>query len=71
MLWLRNGARLTALLTVTLLTGCVGGTVTGAGCVSYAEARLALPGDDALLATPREVLDWINETDARMTGACT
>ena len=66
-----SGVILTMLAAMISLIGCAAETVSGdAGCRSYAEARAAMPGDDALLETPIEVLRWVNETDARMTGTC-
>lgn len=53
-----------------LLTACAGVTAIGAGCSAYAQARLALPSDADLLATPAPVLAWINMLDARMTAVC-
>jgi hypothetical protein len=52
-----------------LMTGCAG-TMTGgidAGCISYAEARLAMPGK-SLPAGPWG--GWVADTDDRMTGTC-
>lgn len=51
------------------LTGCARMTVAGdAGCLSYAEARLAMPPAETVPAGPWG--DWIADTDDRMTGAC-
>jgi len=58
-------------ITLILLTGCASVTASGdRGCTAYAEARTSLPPDADLLAAPRPVLVWINETDARLTAAC-
>lgn len=52
-----------------LLTGCAGMTVSGdAGCVSYGEARLAMPAADTVPSGPWGV--WIADLDDRMTGTC-
>ncbi|MCK9544727.1 MAG: hypothetical protein M0R03_22135 [Novosphingobium sp.] len=70
--WLGSAVLLLILTVAALLSGCAPATVAGGeGCRAYQEARAALPPDQALLATPREVLVWINETDARMTAVCT
>ena len=55
-----------ALLGMLLTSACAGTTVSGdAGCTSYGEARLAMPGlgVDALS-------QWVADMDDRMTGAC-
>lgn len=52
-----------------LLTGCSGMTASGdAGCLSYGEARLAMPDPNTI---PLGVWgEWIADTDDRMTGTC-
>lgn len=69
MLSQRNAALAATML--ILLAGCESVTAIGdRGCTAYAEERTALPQDADLLASPHPVVVWINETDARMTGAC-
>jgi len=72
-LWRASVIVLVLLTIAALFSGCAPATVAGGeGCRAYAEARAALPPDQALMATPREVLDWIVvDLDARMTGTCT
>ena len=69
----KPGARLSAagaLLALVLTSGCAttmaGGT--DAGCVSYAEQRLAMPRAEPIPGGPWG--GWIADTDDRMTGAC-
>ena len=63
-------AALAAMLT-TFLSGCAGTMASGdAGCLSYGEARRERPSDDAFRASDPEVVAWVGEVDARMTGAC-
>mgnify|MGYP000859589659 CR=1 FL=1 len=70
--WLGSATILAILTIAALFSGCAPATVAGdAGCRAYQEARAALPPDQALLATPREVLEWIVvDLDARMTETC-
>jgi hypothetical protein len=52
-----------------LLTGCATTTPSGdAGCLSYGEARLAMPRSEPLPVTAWG--GWIADLDDRMTGAC-
>ena len=54
-----------------LLTGCAATMGTGdAGCVSYAEARLARPPAETVAAVPPDWASWIADLDDRMTGTC-
>lgn len=54
-----------------LLTGCATTTVPGdAGCISYAEARLARPPAATVAEVPPDWADWIADLDDRMTGTC-
>jgi len=41
-----------------------------AGCVSYAEARLARPAAQTVAEVPPEWATWIADLDDRMTGTC-
>ena len=70
-LWRASVVILVLLTIAALFSGCAPATVAGGeGCRAFAEARAALPPDQALMATPRDVLEWINEADARMTAVC-
>lgn len=52
-----------------LMTGCGTTMIAGdAGCISYAEARLAMPREVPLPVTAWG--GWIADLDDRMTGAC-
>ena len=54
-----------------LLTGCGATTGTGdAGCMAYAEARLARPAAETVADVPHPWADWIADLDDRMTGTC-
>ena len=54
-----------------LLSGCATTTVPGdAGCISYAEARLARPPAETVAQVPPDWADWIADLDDRMTGTC-
>jgi len=54
-----------------LLTGCAATTGTGdAGCMAYAEARLARPAAETVADVPHPWADWIADLDDRMTGTC-
>ena len=54
-----------------LLSGCAKTTVPGdAGCISYAEARLARPPAETVTQVPPAWADWIADLDDRMTGTC-
>jgi hypothetical protein len=71
----KGGSRLAAGLcamagATLLLTGCAGTMAGGidAGCISYAEARLAMP--DASTVPTGKWGEWIARTDDRMTGTC-
>jgi hypothetical protein len=56
-------------LLVLPLTGCARTAAGGdAGCLSYAEARLAMPPAETVPSGPWG--DWIADADDRMTGAC-
>jgi len=58
-----------ALPALLLMSGCASMTVSGdAGCVSYAEARLTMPREVAVGSGPW--VQWVADTDDRMTGAC-
>ena len=65
-----------AALAVGLLTwfsGCGSVTATGPrdpGCTIYGEARAKRPDDAAFLRSDAEVVAWVGETDAAMTGGC-
>lgn len=54
-----------------LLSGC-GATMAGgdAGCLSYGEARIAMPPPETLAELTPSWQAWIADTDDRMTGAC-
>ena len=53
------------------LTGCAATTGTGdAGCMAYAEARLARPAAETVADVPHPWADWIADLDDRMTGTC-
>ncbi|MFC3119880.1 hypothetical protein [Jhaorihella thermophila] len=41
-----------------------------AGCISYAEARLARPPAASVAEVPPDWADWIADLDDRMTGTC-
>jgi hypothetical protein len=69
--WMR-GARLSsvgAIVAAGLLTGCGQTTTLGAdaGCMSYAEARLAMPRAEPIGGAWGE---WVADLDDRMTGSC-
>ena len=53
------------------LSGCAA-TIGGgdAGCMAYAEARLARPAAETVADVPRPWADWIADLDDRMTGTC-
>jgi len=54
-----------------LLSGCAAMTVPGdAGCISYAEARLARPPAATVAEVQPDWADWIADLDDRMTGTC-
>ncbi|MFC3119390.1 hypothetical protein ACFOHS_18985 [Jhaorihella thermophila] len=54
-----------------LLSGCATTTVPGdAGCISYAEGRLARPPAETVTAVPPAWANWIADLDDRMTGTC-
>ena len=54
-----------------LLSGCATTTLPGdAGCVSYAEARLARPPAETVAEVPSDWATWIADLDDRMTGTC-
>ncbi|SLN50829.1 hypothetical protein PSA7680_02628 [Pseudoruegeria aquimaris] len=54
-----------------LLSGCAATTAGGnAGCISYAEARLARPPAASVADVPPAWADWIADLDDRMTGTC-
>jgi len=54
-----------------LLSGCAATTVGGnAGCISYAEARLARPPAATVAEVPPDWARWIADLDDRMTGTC-
>ena len=54
-----------------LLSGCAATTGAGnAGCISYAEARLARPPVETVTQVPPAWADWIADLDDRMTGTC-
>ena len=54
-----------------LLTGCAATTGTGdAGCMAYAEARLARPAAETVAEVPPDWANWIADLDDRMTGTC-
>ncbi|SHF32275.1 hypothetical protein SAMN05444279_12745 [Ruegeria intermedia] len=61
----------TAAALAILLSGCATTTVPGdAGCISYAEARLARPPAETVTQVPPDWADWIADLDDRMTGTC-
>jgi len=41
-----------------------------AGCISYAEARLARPPAATVAEVPPDWARWIADLDDRMTGTC-
>lgn len=52
-----------------LLTGCAATMAGGdAGCIAYAEDRLAMPRETPLPSGPWG--NWIADHDDRMTGVC-
>ena len=54
-----------------LLSGCAATMAGGnAGCISYAEARLARPPAATVTQVPPAWADWIADLDDRMTGTC-
>ncbi len=60
-----------AAMLALLLTGCATTTVPGdAGCISYAEARLARPPAGTITEVPPDWAGWIADLDDRMTGTC-
>ena len=61
----------TAAMLAILLSGCAATTAGGnAGCISYAEARLARPPAASVADVPPAWADWIADLDDRMTGTC-
>jgi len=61
----------TAAALATLLSGCAATTVPGdAGCISYAEARLARPPAETVAQVPPAWARWLADLDDRMTGTC-
>lgn len=64
------GGRLSVMILTIFLTACAGATLIGAGCATYAKARLDMPAED-LRASPPAVRRWIDALDAGMTEACT
>ncbi|SEG36013.1 hypothetical protein [Jhaorihella thermophila] len=61
----------TAAALAILLSGCATTTVPGdAGCISYAEARLARPPAETVTQVPPDWARWIADLDDRMTGTC-
>lgn len=70
MKFLRNKPKLMGFLLGISLSACAAAVAIGPGCRAYAEQRLTLPWE-ALERAPREVIEWLNLTDARMTGVCT
>ena len=57
-----------AMAGLILLSACATTTAVGdAGCVSYGEARLAMPRAEPLVGSWGE---WVADLDDRMTGAC-
>lgn len=53
------------LVLAAILSGCVTAG-RDAGCLAYAEARIAMPRP-----VPNDALgQWVAVTDSRMTGAC-
>ena len=60
-----------AAMLAILLSGCAATMVPGdAGCISYAEARLAQPPAATVATVPPAWADWIADLDDRMTGTC-
>jgi hypothetical protein len=54
-----------------LLPGCTASApATDAGCIAYAEARLARPPAETVREVPPRWADWIADLDDRMTGVC-
>lgn len=62
--------RAAPILAFLILTACAGAVAVGAGCDAYGDQRRRMPSDEALAASPVEVLRWINALDAAMTAAC-
>lgn len=57
------------MIVMSVLSACATTPMTGdAGCVSYGEARLGMPGNPEIL--PDAWLKWIAEMDTRMTATC-
>ncbi|WP_146065186.1 hypothetical protein [Albidovulum inexpectatum] len=62
---------MTAATLAILLNGCAATTAGGnAGCISYAEARLARPPAATVATVPPDWARWIADLDDRMTGTC-
>lgn len=70
--WSRAARRCAMVAALAILpSGC--STMTGggdAGCISYAEARLARPPATTVAGVPADWATWIADLDDRMTGTC-
>lgn len=55
-----------------LLSACAAGTLIGAGCLTYAEARPDMPlaDIDAAQAQFPSLISWLEALDVGMTAAC-
>lgn len=70
--WRRGAMRFAVVAALAiLLTGCASTMGAGdAGCISYAEARLARPPAETVTQVPPDWARWIADLDDRMTGTC-
>ena len=67
--WKRGATASLIIVAIALLTGCAETMASSdAGCISYAEARLAMP--DPATVPGGEWGEWIADTDDRMVGTC-
>ena len=68
--WKKAGTRCAMVVALILMTGCAqmgGAGSLDAGCLSYGEARLAMPSEPVPAGAWG---GWIADTDDRMTGTC-
>lgn len=71
MLTTKIAARIQGAVLMLLLTACAGAMIVGAGCRTYAEARLDRPSDAVMRLAPASLVNWLDSLDAGMTTACT